>query len=283
MQTPPDEDPMPHFIDIHHMSGVTADAVAKAHVADLATQAKYGVNYVKYWVNESQGRVFCYCSAPNAEAANQAHREAHGQVAERLIEVDPDVADGFLGGGTVAVTGAVLAPNSQDCDTGVRTIVFTDIVGSTAMTQRLGDKAAMAFVEVHDGIVRKALESLGGREVKHLGDGIMAAFVSAVQAVRCASKIRAEFVRHAADHADTPVQIRIGIDSGEPVERHGDFFGSTVQLAARLCARAEPGQVLVSTSVVEQCKAAGLGFQDIGEVVLKGFERPVRAHAVSAG
>ena len=55
---------MPYFIDIHRMSGVTADDVAKAHVADLATQAKHGVDYIKYWVNESQGKIFCYCSAP---------------------------------------------------------------------------------------------------------------------------------------------------------------------------------------------------------------------------
>jgi len=115
-----------------------------------------------------------------------------------------------------------------------------------------------------------------------MGDGIMAAFVSAAQAVRCAAVIRKELARHEVQQAGEPVQIRIGIDSGEPVERQGDFFGSTVQLAARLCARADPGQTLVSTAVTELCAGTGLRFQDIGDVVLKGFERPVRAHAVLA-
>src|SRR5439155_12938941 len=108
------------------------------------------------------------------------HREAHGMVAERIIPVDPELTDCFLGGGTVAASGAALLPHSQECDPGTRAIVFTDIVGSTAMTQRLGDKAAMAVLEVHDSIVRKALLATHGREIQHLGDGIMAAFVSAV-------------------------------------------------------------------------------------------------------
>jgi len=271
---------MPHYIDIHEIRGVTADAVAGAHVADVAVQGKYEVNYLKYWVNESRGKVFCFCSAPSAEAADRVHREAHGMAAERIIEVDPDVAEGFLGGGSVALTGAAVFAGSKERDPGIRTIVFTDIVGSTALTQRLGDRAAMEVVDAHDAIVRKALADVGGREVKHMGDGIMAAFTSAAQAVRCTSTVRAEFERRAAERPDAPVQVRIGVDAGEPVERQGDFFGSTVQLAARLCARAEPGQALVSTAVTELCAGSGLRFQDVGDVVLKGFERPVRAHAV---
>ncbi|MFZ0363628.1 MAG: nickel-binding protein, partial [Candidatus Cybelea sp.] len=66
------------YMDIHEVPGVTADAVAAAHLADLKTQGKYGVEYYKYWLNEAQGKIFCLCSAPDAEAANAVHREAHG-------------------------------------------------------------------------------------------------------------------------------------------------------------------------------------------------------------
>lgn len=90
---------MPTYIDIHDIRGVTAEDVAKAHAADLEKQDKYGVNYLKYWVNESCGKVFCLVNAPNAEAARQVHREAHGMVAEKIIEVQPEIAEGFLGGG----------------------------------------------------------------------------------------------------------------------------------------------------------------------------------------
>ena len=67
---------MPLYMDIHEIDGVTADAVAKAHAADVEVQQKYGVEYRKYWVNENCGKVFCLVHAPNAEAANEVHREA---------------------------------------------------------------------------------------------------------------------------------------------------------------------------------------------------------------
>ena len=76
------------------------------------------------------------------------------------------------------------------------------------------------------------------------------------------------------------VKVRIGAAAGEPVEHHSDLFGSTVQLAARLCSHALPEQILVSNVVAELCLGKGLPFQDLGEVTLKGFDQPVRAHAV---
>jgi hypothetical protein len=71
----------------HHVEGLTADAVGKAHQADLNTQAKYGVRYLKYWFDEKTGKVFCLVEAPSREAAIAVHREAHGLVADELIEV----------------------------------------------------------------------------------------------------------------------------------------------------------------------------------------------------
>jgi hypothetical protein len=79
---------MPLYLDIHHhIEGLTADAVAHAHQADLKTQEKYGVKYLRYWFDEKSGKVFCLIEAPNKEAANAVHREAHGLVADELIEV----------------------------------------------------------------------------------------------------------------------------------------------------------------------------------------------------
>lgn len=79
---------MPLFMDVHSMAGgVAADDVAKAHQADLATQATYGVEYKRYWVDEKAGKIFCLVEAPDAEAANRVHREAHGLVADEIYEV----------------------------------------------------------------------------------------------------------------------------------------------------------------------------------------------------
>jgi uncharacterized protein DUF4242 len=79
---------MPLFMDVHdHIEGLTADAVEHAHRADLETQGKYGVKYLKYWFDEGTGKVFCLVEAPSKEAAVAVHREAHGLVADRLVEV----------------------------------------------------------------------------------------------------------------------------------------------------------------------------------------------------
>src|SRR5437588_3715433 len=220
---------MPTYMDIHEIQGgVTAEEVAKAHAHDVAVEGKYGVHYHKYWVNESAGKIFCLCHAPNAEAAMQVHREAHGQVAEKIIQVEPEVADLFLGGSEVNAAGAVLLPGgTPDArDPGIRTVLFTDIVDSTSLTQSLGDEVAMEFVRLHDKVVRDALAASRGREVKHTGDGIMASFISAAAAVRCAAQIQRELPRHGQEEADHQIKVRIGAAAGEPVEHANDIFGS---------------------------------------------------------
>src|ERR1700737_1977788 len=137
---------MPSYMDIHEIpGGNSAEDVRKAHAQDVKVQSKYGVSYHKYWVNEKEGKIFCLCHAPNAEAASQVHREAHGLVAEKIIQVEPDVADLFLGGSEVNAAGAAVLPGSaaNTRDPGIRTILFTDIVDSTKLTQQIGDEAAM--------------------------------------------------------------------------------------------------------------------------------------------
>jgi len=273
---------MPLYLDIHEIHGATSEDMAKAHAADVATQQKYGVNYRKYWFNESCGKAFCLVEAPSAEAAAHVHREAHGHVAERIIEVQPDLAEGFLGGGEVNSAGAVVMPGGADDarDPGIRTVLFTDIVSSTALTQRLGDDVAMEFVRVHDTVVRDALAASKGREVKHTGDGIMASFVSAAAAVRCAAQIQRELALREQERKEHPIKVRIGGAAGEPIDRDNDIFGATVQLASRLCAHAEPDQILVSSVVADLCIGKGLTFRAMGEVSLKGFDRPVQIQAV---
>ena len=202
---------------------------------------------------------------------------------DKIIEVEPDVAEVFLGGTETNPAGAIILPGggANDRDPGIRTILFTDIVDSTILTQSLGDEAALAILGVHDTIVRDALSALGGREVKHTGDGIMTSFVSAAGAVRCALQIQRELDKHSQKHREHPLKVRVGAAAGEPVEQNNDLFGSTVQLAARLCTHAQPGQILVSNAIAELCIGKGRSFDDVGELTLKGFSSPVRAHAAA--
>jgi class 3 adenylate cyclase len=268
------------YMDIHNLQGATAEQVDQAHFADLAEQDKYHVQYVKYWFKESLGKAFCLVSAPNSEAAELVHRNAHGQMAEKIIEVQPDLVDAFLGGGETSPSGAALYAGSAgiERDPAIRTILFTDMVAST--NEALGDDVAMARLGVHDQVVRDALAAESGREIKHTGDGIMASFVSAAAAVRCSSQILRALAEQAEKHKEHSVRIRIGAAAGEPVDQHNDLFGATVQLAARLCSHAQPDQILVSNVVAELCVGKGLPFKELGEVLLKGFNHPIKIHAV---
>lgn len=267
---------MPMYMDIHEIHGATAEDVAKAHLADVETQSRYGVEYHKYWFNESRGKIFCLCSAPSADAAAKVHREAHGLAASKIIEVAPEIAEGFLGGSEVNSAGAAIVPGGMqnDRDPGIRTIVFTDIVGSTELTQRVGDEAAMAFLKLHDTVVRDALGALGGREVKHTGDGIMAAFDDVAHAVRAAADIQRHFFAYNRCAAES-LSVRIGIHAGEPVLHHNDLFGATVQLASRLCCEAEAAGIVVSGFVRELCDVDAAYFVALGERRLKGFSEGV--------
>lgn len=268
---------MPLFMDRHDFGGVspvTAEDAAKAHLLDLEIQDKYQVRYLAYWFDYERQAAFCLIDAPNAEAAEAVHRDSHGLVASHLIEVTPEQVAQFLGRMPEAALGEAYVA------TAFRTIMFTDIEGSTALTQRLGDTAAMRLLRRHDEIVRGALTFSGGSEVKHTGDGIMASFSSVGQAVECAITIQRKLAEHNEKHPEDAISIRIGLAAGEPVTRDGDFFGAVVQLAARLCNQAQPGGILVSPAVRDLCMGKGFVFSKQGDVTLRGFDEPVSAYLV---
>ena len=271
---------MPLFMDIHRLEGTTPDAVAKAHLEDLKAQDKYGVRYLRYWFNEPAGQIFCLVEAPDAAAATAVHREAHGLVADQIIEVEARTVGGFLGDSEMAPEGAALQPGGSALDTGARTILFTDIEGWTTITERLGDAEALKVLRAHDAMIRDAIASRGGREVKHTGDGFMAAFRSASAAVDCAITIQRALASYNQAHPEQPIRVRTGLSAGEPVEDHGDLFGASVHVAARACAQARPEQILASNVIAELCLGKPFVFVDQGDRVLKGFEKPVRLHEV---
>jgi len=167
---------------------------------------------------------------------------------------------------------------------GLVTILFTDLASSTALTQRLGDANAQELVRAHNMIVREALAAHGGTEIKHTGDGIMASFPTASGALECAVAIqRAVEGSSASGQGPGELAIHIGLNAGEPVAEESDLFGTSVQLARRICDHAQAGQILVSNVVRELAAGKNFLFADIGEVVPKGFEDPVRLYEVRWG
>jgi len=163
---------------------------------------------------------------------------------------------------------------------GLVTILFTDMEGSTTLTQRLGDAKAQEVLRTHNTIVREALKAHGGSEIKHTGDGIMASFVSVSHALGCAIAVQRAVAARVREDPEMPLRVRIGLNAGEPVAEDQDLFGTAVQLAARICAHAEPGQILVPTVVRELAAGKGFLLADLGRIALRGFEDPVRLYDV---
>jgi class 3 adenylate cyclase len=157
---------------------------------------------------------------------------------------------------------------------GTVTIFFTDIEGSTALAQRLGDKPYHALLSEHNRILREQVAHHGGHEVKCMGDGFMVAFASAARALSCAVDIQKVFAVYNQEHAEEPINVRIGLNTGESIEEAGDYFGTAVTLAARVADRAQGGQILVSEVVCTiGGSLAGVEFRDAGRKQLKGIGR----------
>ncbi len=183
---------------------------------------------------------------------------------------------------TPTSTGQPIA--APELDTSVfRTILFTDIESSSALTQRLGDARAQEVLRAHDTIVRDALAASGGSEIKHTGDGIMASLPSASGALECAIAIQRAVERnkeHGTGNTGDDLRVRIGLNAGEPVAERDDLFGTAVQLARRVCDQAQGGEILVSDVVRQLAAGKGFLFADRGNAALKGFDEPLRVFEV---
>jgi class 3 adenylate cyclase len=262
---------MPIFLDRHDAGKVSAEDVAKWHVRDLEVQDKYGVKFLTYWYDSARGTAFCLVDAPNKDMADKVHAEAHGHVANKMIAVDLSAVEAFLG----RIQDPPSAQTKPIADPAFRAIMFTDMVGSTAMTAELGDARAVELLKAHNAIIRRSLEQHGGLEVKHLGDGIMASFDHLPSSVECALKIQKEFASY-NENSTPPIHVRIGIHAGDPVAESNDLFGSAVQMAARICGVAQADSILVSREVRDASAGGDLKFASAGFQVLKGFPEPVQ-------
>ncbi|MEQ9449100.1 MAG: adenylate/guanylate cyclase domain-containing protein [Rhodospirillaceae bacterium] len=195
-----------------------------------------------------------------------------------MIKAGSKAMTDYMGGapGAVSSIGGLLAdwnlPDKRPPVPSVITFLFTDIVGSTAMTQRLGNAGAQKAVRAHNDAVRSAIKAQKGREVKHTGDGIMATFPSPAAAVAGAIHMQRTVAAHNASNPNLEVQVRIGINAGEAVEEENDFFGAAVQMTARICDKATTGNIWVSQTIVDSCRGQKFGFIPRGGFDMKGIQ-----------
>jgi class 3 adenylate cyclase len=258
-------------MDRHDFAGQTAVDAARMHLQDLEVQGQFGIQLLTYWFDYDRQTAFCLANAPSGDAVEALHRASHGFIPGHVMEVDQRAVERYMG---VIVEHP---PGEPYVETAFRTILFTDMEGSTNLTQRLGDARAMTVLRMHDQIVGDGLTNHGGSEVKHTGDGLMAAFPSVVGAIESAVQIQR---RLAELDEGNGLHVRIGMAAGEPVTERDDLFGAVVQLAARLCNRAQPGSVLVSSAVHDLALGKGFVFRKHRKLSLKGFDEPVQSFEV---
>lgn len=268
---------MPIYMDRHYNVDFTPEAVAEAHRKDLEHAHEHGVEFKTYWFDKQRKTVFCLAEASEIDSVRKVHSIAHGDEPNEIIEVDESVVAAFLG--------RVSDPDSISLDepppdSPFRTIMFTDLQGSTQWASQYGDERALEMLRKHNDLTRQALRDHEGHEIKHTGDGFMNSFTSVTDAVRCAVNIQRGFARYNQDHPDASMHLRIGLSAGEPVKDDQQLFGLTVNLAARICATAQPDQILVAQVVRDLCLGKQIDFIDGGEFTPQGFELPVRIFEV---
>ena len=166
---------------------------------------------------------------------------------------------------------------------GTVTFLFTDVEGHTAVMDRLGDARGRALLREVELLTRAALRAHGGDEVKSLGDGVMATFLSAHAALECAVELQqalSDSSGTAEDNEELPLRIRVGINAGEPIAENDDYFGQAVIVASRVASLALGGEILVTNVVRELAAGSRLTFADRGAHLLRGLESPARIWAL---
>jgi class 3 adenylate cyclase len=168
------------------------------------------------------------------------------------------------------------AVSAQELVSDTHVVLFTDIAGSSALSSRYGDEKAHEIRRAHDRIVREALSTYRGKEVKHTGDGIMAAFGMASRSLDCAITIQRGIAVYNEEHTEIPLGVYIGLNAGEPIAEDDDLFGTSVDLAARICDFADAGQILASDVVRQLVAGKQYLFTDHGHSDIRGMEEPIR-------
>jgi DNA-binding SARP family transcriptional activator len=268
---------------------VEADLACGRHgelVAELDALTRAHPLRERLW---AQRMVALYRSGRQADAL-RAYQELRALLGEEL-GLEPSAALARLEGAILRhepeldwppAGRAAVSPPAPGSLEGVVTFLFTDLVGSTQLLDRLGEDAAEELRRTHFSLLRQAVSEAGGQEVKNLGDGLMVAFASPLAALGCALAVQRGVAEHNRAHPERHLDVRVGLQSGEAVQTEDDFFGTAVVVAKRLCDLAEAGQILAGELVASLVGSRGdFRFRPLGPLVLKGLGTPVPAVAVA--
>jgi AraC-like DNA-binding protein len=239
---------MPLYMDVHIIPGIKARDVAEAHRKDMLIQGEHECKCMTYWIDEERENVFCLIEAPDIEAVTTMHHKAHGLIPHKIIEVDRELVQSFLGR-IYDPTNAVTTEDGLKVfnDPSFRILLFACTKDPVLLRYQLGVEKANELLNSCTDVIRYMLAEFNGREVEHLGAGFLASFTTASKAVSCALAIQ-----QASSRPDLQAAaLKIGIHAGEPVSKNNNLFGNTIQLARQLCFIAGESRIAVSAVVKE--------------------------------
>jgi AraC-like DNA-binding protein len=239
---------MPLYMDVHIIPGIKAKDVAEAHRKDMLMQEEHACKCMTYWIDEERENVFCLIEAPDKEAVVAMHNRAHGLIPNKIIEVDPDLVESFLG----RIYDPVNAATTDDGlkvfnDPSFRIILFTSTKDPALLRYELGVEKANELLNYCTNLIRHNLAAYDGREVEHPGTGFIASFTAAAKAVSCALSIQ----EAASSQGLKAAAVKIGINAGEPVSTLNKLFGDTIQFARQLCFITSDSRIAVASVVKE--------------------------------
>jgi AraC-like DNA-binding protein len=235
-------------MDVHIVPGVKARNVAEAHRQDLLHQEEYGCKCMTYWIDEGRESIFCLIEAPDKDAVKEMHRNAHGLVPHKIIEVSRSVVQSFLG----RIYDPENVETSQDglkvfSDASYRVLLITRTMDPVLLQFKLGVQKANELLKEQNNIIRRNLAQCGGTEVEHGGTGFIGSFSSAGKAISCALAIQKDIPDELANNLD----FKMSISGGEPVEKSNKLFGDAIQLAKYMFALPKNLKLAVASSVKE--------------------------------
>jgi AraC-like DNA-binding protein len=245
---------MPLFMDFHKGMFVTVEDVKNAHIADEKVQDKYGVKYHQFWVNEEAGAVFCLMEGPDKDACEAVHREAHGNVACSIVEVEPGFYKLLMGEGQRVERGHVQYEDGM-VDLGYRNILVVNIQAFTTLTASSDYRLLRSPINERKSVLEK-VAGYHGREISwSADDSLISVFNSSTNAFCAALEIQKALIaaQEKGRESEFNFYFRIGLSAGQPVTEFDEFFGEAIKLARRLSNIAQMNEVLISSLVGDLC------------------------------
>jgi AraC-like DNA-binding protein len=239
---------MPIYMDVHIVPGVRAKDVAEAHRKDLLHEGEFACKCMTYWIDEQRENIFCLIEAPNKEAVEEMHNRAHGLIPNKIIEVNSNLVETFLGRIYDPRDAMVTDGLKVFSDPSFRYLMVTKMDDPVLIKHRKGAEQASEWSQLQNESIRNNIQKHEGREAEHSGTGFIASFTSAAKAIESALAISKEIPAEIRGESG----LRIALHAGEPVEnRSNRIFGDTIDFADILCKLKREQSIGISTVVKE--------------------------------